>query len=241
MPVLDAHVHCGLTLPWEVIQERWRGGGIDGGVLFSPAEEIYQRSDPWFTDSEDYRLHREKVHQYLCSLLKDDLFAYWFVWNDFELPWQEFSGIKWHRHADEPVYQYGGEDFYSLLEEICRRRMPVIIEEEMENTIYLLEAINNRTSVIIPHMGMLNGGYRSLKEAGVFENKTVFVDTALGDPTSIRDFASDYGVERIIFGSDFPFGEPAREKHKVEKLFSEGERKKVEEENLRSVLEKVRS
>ena len=42
---LDSHVHCGLTLPLETIVRLWKEGNIDGGVLFSPVEEIYNRYD----------------------------------------------------------------------------------------------------------------------------------------------------------------------------------------------------
>ena len=96
--------------------------------------------------------------------------------------------------------------------------------------------INRRTTVIIPHLGMLNGGYENLKRAGVFENPTVYVDTALAGSTDMQDFVSNYGIDRILFGSDFPFGIPANERLKVERIFSGTEREKVLGQNLLALL-----
>lgn len=236
MPVLDAHAHCGLTLPFEELRPLWGDAGIDGGVLFSPVEEIYNRYDFGFTDSEGYRKSREKVHEYLESLLSPNIFLYWFVWNDFQLPRESFKGVKWHRHANEPRYRYEAEECDRFIDYICSRNLPVIIEEEFHHTLDLIDRIGGRTPVIIPHFGMLNGGYDRLKGAGIFEDHRVYVDTALAGTHEMADFASDYGVDRILFGSDFPFGNPARELHKVEKLFSGRDREKVAGGNLLALL-----
>lgn len=236
MPVLDGHVHCGLSLPFKLIQARWREGGIDGGVLFSPVEEIYDRYDFHFTDTPGYRESREKVHNYLESLLQENIFVYWFVWNDFVLPGQSFCGVKWHRHANEPVYDYTTPQCEAFIDHICKRRLPVILEEEFHHTIAFVDRINGRTPVIIPHCGGLNGGYSRLKKAGLFEKADVYVDTALASSHEISDFAKDYGVERIIFGSDFPFGEPAWELAKLEKLFNGNKLERVLGGNLLELL-----
>ncbi|MBI5249796.1 MAG: metal-dependent hydrolase, partial [Desulfomonile tiedjei] len=205
--VLDAHAHCGLTLPYEDIAREWRLGEINGGVLFSPVEEIYNRNDPFFTDSPQYAKSRASVHRYLLERAQDgSVFPYYFVWNDFHPVPEGFAGIKWHRHSDEPVYSYGTPECTKMIEEICRRRLPVILEEEFHNTTAYLREISGRTVVIVPHMGALNGGYYRLKKAGVFEAQNVWVDTALGGREEIRDFASTYGMNRIVFGSDYPFG-----------------------------------
>ena len=105
-------------------------------------------------------------------------------------------------------------------------RLPVIIEEEFHPTLQLAGKFNKRTAVIIPHFGGLNGGYMRLKKADLFENPAVYVDTALAGRAEIEDFASDYGVDRILFGSDFPFGEPAYVKYKVENIFYGKDRKR---------------
>lgn len=240
MLVLDAHAHCGLSLPFERINSRWKQGGIHGGVLFSPVEEIYDRGDRSFVDSPAYRESRKRVHEYLQSLRSENIFVFWFVWNDFAVPWQEFSGIKWHRHGNEPEYQYEKKECSDLIEYICENKMPVILEEEFSNTLELIKNFEGRTVTIIPHMGNLNGGYERLKDARIFENSWVYTDTSLASPYQIQDFASHYGTDRLIFGSDFPFGDPVDECLKVKNLFEEKDLVKIMSKNILRLIEPER-
>ena len=238
MLVLDAHVHCGYTIPLETIMPLWQKGQIDGGVLFSPVEEIYDRYDPYFTDDDYYQMSRKNVHEYLSSLRTDRIYAYWFVWNDFLFPGEGFSGIKWHRHSNEPKYDFFSKKCFDFIEHICEKQYPVIIEDEFSNTLELIKRINSRTASIIPHFGALNGGYGRLKKADLFEGQTVYVDTALASASEIEDFAADYGTDRILFGSDYPFGVPSHERSKIDRLFTGTNRAKILAENLLSLLEK---
>ncbi len=240
MLVLDSHVHCGRGLPFEVLQPRWEKSGIKGGVLFSPAEEIYERHNHSFFDSAAFQDSRQKVHRYLESLRGDLIHIYWFVWNDFQFPGDKFSGVKWHRHSNEPRYDYDSEKCLAFVEHICLRKMPVILEEEFENTFRLVEMIGGRTPVIIPHMGGLNGGYHRLQKAGLFEEPSIYADTALASSREISDFAGLYGTDRLLFGSDFPFGEPSRERFKVEKLFEGEELEQLFSGNLQRLLKEVK-
>jgi uncharacterized protein len=218
--ILDAHVHCGLTLPYENVSQQWRAAGINGGVLFSPVEEIYNRYDPRFVDSAEYAQSRNRVHQYLADLAADSgLIPYYFVWNDFSPIPNGFRGIKWHRHPDEPFYRYSVPECGRIIEDICHRRLPIVLEEEFRNTLAFIRTIEGKTVVIIPHLGALNGGYTQLKEAGVFEASNVWADTALAGRAEIEDFARSYGTDRLLFGSDYPFGIPAHEKRKVVGVF----------------------
>ena len=73
--------------------------------MFSPVEEIYDRYDPYFTDSDDYGRSRRRVHDYLLKLgATKNIFPFFFIWNDFAPIPDGFLGIKWHRHPGEPVY-----------------------------------------------------------------------------------------------------------------------------------------
>ncbi len=241
MLVLDAHAHCGRTLTWEKLRPYWETAGIDGGVLFSPVEEIYDRYNYNFTDSPAYRESREKVHAYLETLRRENLFVFWFVWNDYILPPENFSGIKWHRHASEPEYDYHSDKYKEFLQFICKQKLPIVLEEEFQHTLNLIEAIGGQTAVIIPHLGLLNGGYEKLKKAGVFANPAVYIDTALAGSADLQDYAANYGVERILFGSDFPFGIPANERSKVERIFTGIEREKILGQNALALLTRKKS
>jgi len=234
---LDGHSHCGIGLPFQELASEWKRAGIQGGVAFSPVEEIYDRYDPLFKDSEDYRLSRAQVHQYLIGVAAGhNVYPYFFVWNDFCPIPEGFVGIKWHRHPGEPAYCYGSELCKNLLEEICLRKLPIVLEEEFSNTLDFIGRIEGRTVVIIPHLGALNGGYFRLKASGVFDRKNVWADTALAGDREISDFATTYGTDRIIFGSDYPFGVPAFEKRKLVAHFSGNDLKAVLSGNLVRLL-----
>ena len=209
-------------------------------LSFSPVEEIYDRYDPRFTDSEEFRRSRSAVHDYLMELSsRDHIYPYFFVWNDFVPIPDVFVGIKWHRHPGEPTYDYGSPRCEQTLDHIRRHRLPIVLEEEFHHTLDFIERIDGGTVVIIPHMGGLNGGYRRLKEAGVFHRSNIRADTALASAREIADFAESYGIERLLFGSDYPFGVPAHEKRKVADLFSGEDRDAVLAGNLLSVLSQV--
>ncbi|HTY22755.1 MAG TPA: amidohydrolase family protein [Desulfomonilaceae bacterium] len=236
-PVLDAHTHCGMTVPFEELSGEWQLGGIDGGVVFSPVEEIYDRYDSFFVDSDEYRHSRRQVHDYLVRIASGrNIFPFFFVWNDFVRTPDAFVGIKWHRHPGEPVYFYDSPRCHNKIDEICSKRLPITLEEEFANTLKFVKEIAQRTVIIIPHMGGLNGGYYRLKKAGLFENETVWVDTALASRQEIEDFAETYGIGRMMFGSDYPFGIPASEKRKVEACFAGNDLRSVLSGNLLKLL-----
>jgi uncharacterized protein len=235
--VLDAHAHCGLTVPFQDLSAEWNAAGIAGGVILSPVQEIYDRNNSQFTDSEEYRKSRRRVHKYLLEIAsREHLFPFYFVWNDFAPMPDGFLGIKWHRHPGEPVYRYDTPQCERAIEEICERQLPVIFEEEFPNTLDFVRKIAERTVVIIPHMGGLSGTYVRLKEIGVFENHKVWLDTALGRIHDIADFAESYGTDRLIFGSDYPFGSPVHEMDKLLQIFSGSDLRGVLSGNLLRLL-----
>ncbi len=241
-PVLDAHVHCGRQLPYPEIAGEWQRAGIAGGVAFSPVEEVYDRFDPFFRDSPPYRKSRAAVHEYLLQLGREEkVFPYFFVWNDFAPVPEGFLGIKWHRHPDEPVYEYESPQCEERLEQIISKRLPIVLEEEFVNTVRFVERIADRTVIIIPHLGALNGGYGRLRDEGIFERDTVWADTALAGPREMEDYARRHGTDRLLFGSDFPFGIPANERERVESVFGGTEGNAVLGGNLLRLLGKQES
>ena len=225
--VIDAHAHCGvidrsMSQSFEAYARQLSGTDIRGAALFSPVLEIYDRYDFHFTDTPAWRLRRQKSNAYLLSLDPAELtvFPYFFIWNDFavEQLTAAHCGIKWHRHAGEPVYCYDDPKCLAAVDEIRRRNLPVVLEEEFDNTLrFVLELVEGVT-VIIPHLGLLNGGFRSITEAGLWERENVWADTALASEYEISEYLRRYGHNRLLFGSDFPFGNPSAELRKVRSL-----------------------
>ena len=227
LSIIDSHAHCGvidrsMQQSFEEYARRLTEAGIGGAALFSPVLEIYDRFDFHFSDSPEWRHRRRQSNAYLLSLevTEPNVFPYFFIWNDFAVEQLDprHCGIKWHRHAGEPVYHYDDPGCRTALDEIRRRNLPVVLEEELDNTLrFILETARGMT-VIIPHLGQLNGGFQSIVEAGLWKLENVWADTALASPSEIDEYIGRYGHDRLLFGSDFPFGSPLEELQKVRGL-----------------------
>ncbi|MDY0039652.1 MAG: amidohydrolase family protein [Desulforhabdus sp.] len=222
--IIDSHAHCGRQdkYPPQDLQHyisRVGNSGINGAVLFPPVMEIYDRYDPDFEDHPDWQERRQAANDYLATLADRDfkVYPYFFIWNDFAVDrlCAEHRGIKWHRHPNEPRYRYDDPCCKVAIEEIRKRGMPVCLEEEWENTLRFINELAVGVKVIIPHCGLLNGGYDRFCAAGVWELPTVYADTAFAPAGIVADYIRRYGHERIMFGSDFPFGDPASELEKI--------------------------
>ncbi len=244
---IDSHAHCGIqdrSAPqsFEDYLACARGSGIAKTVMFPPVQEIYDRFDPWFEDNEHWRQRRERAHEYILGLGNQELevIPYFFIWNDFAVDrlHPRHKGIKWHRHADEPRYRYESTECRNALELIQDRGLPVVLEEELENTIYFITELAPRARVIIPHLGGLNGGYRSIVSAGIWDLSRVYADTSLASPGEVTDYLQRYGDERLLFGSDFPFGHPGAELNKILRLeMEESTREKILYRNIQELLQ----
>jgi predicted TIM-barrel fold metal-dependent hydrolase len=225
--IIDAHVHCGIQdrFPPQSLEDYLqdaRGSGIAGAVMFAPVMEIYDRCDPGFVDTPSWLERRKTANRYLTGIERSDfeVFPYFFIWNDFAVEQIEPShrGIKWHRHADEPQYHYDAPRCRQAIDEIKKRRMPVVLEEELRFTLRFVNELAQGVRIVIPHCGLLNGGYELLREHGIWEEPNVYADTALAPERVIEDYIDRYGAQRIFFGSDFPFGAPRAELGKLLRL-----------------------
>ena len=234
--VIDSHVHCGrLSGPsFEDYLARIEQSPIKTAVVFSSVAEIYDRDNPNFKDDTEWQFRRNKANEHILSLTNTNedfkVYPFFFVWNDFSLEQlTPYVGIKWHRHNDEPKYDYNSPKCSEFIAEIQRRNLPVVLEEELENTLLFINELAPGATVIIPHCGMLNGGYEELCKSGIWEKPNIYADTALADPEIINDFIGRYGHEKLLFGSDFPFGHPVLELSNVLNL-------KVSEEMKEAIL-----
>jgi len=225
MQIIDSHIHCGVQnadLPFEVISPLLRDAGITGACLFAPVEDIYDRYNPHFQDNQQWRQKRHAANRYLLDLAGQTewIFPYLFVWNDFVIEElrQNYCGIKWHRHSNEPVYHYEDPRCGQMIQEITKRRMPIVLEESFSNTCRFVEQLAPDALIIIPHLGALNGSYPALEKADIWRRPNTYADTALAPVDHMRHFIQHYGAEKLLFGSDFPFGLPGHELRKVEVL-----------------------
>lgn len=230
--VIDAHAHCGvidrsMAQSFQDYRAQLAGTDICGAALFSPVLEIYDRYDANFTDTPAWQRCRRESNANLFSLEAPDLtvYPYFFVWNDFAVDQltPAHCGIKWHRHAGEPAYCYDDPECRAALDEILYRKLPVVLEEELDNTVRFALDLAEGVTVIIPHLGFLNGGFHAIADAGLWERENVWADTALASREEIREYLRRYGHGRLLFGSDFPFGSPSAELEKVKSLELEAE------------------
>ncbi len=220
--IIDCHLHSGIQnvyWSWEDIRPLLLAAGISGAGVIPPVEDVYDRYDPGFTDTPAWQDCRSRAHRYLLDLNDPEIriFPYFFVWNDFA--WEdlgpEYVAIKWHRHPDEPEYDYRSPRCREFLEKARARGLPILLEESLENTLFFLERLAPDLPVIIPHLGALSGGYRALDAAVVWSRPLVYADMAVAGLPEIRDYLRRYGSERLMFGSDYPFSRPDTELAKI--------------------------
>ena len=220
--IIDCHLHSGIqnvNWRWEDIRPLLLAAGISAAGAIPPVEDVYDRYNPAFTDTPAWQECRRRAHSYLLDLKDPEIqiFPYFFVWNDFA--WEdlgpEYVAIKWHRHPDEPEYDYHSPRCREFLEIVRQRRLPILLEESLENTLFFLEKLAPDMPVIIPHLGALSGGYRALDAAGVWGRDHVWADMAVAVLPEIRDYLHRYGSERLMFGSDYPFSYPDVELAKI--------------------------
>ncbi len=200
MKIIDSHVHvgCNVKTKYYSEEELWRDlqeAGAQGAVIFAFPEDIYR-----IADSVKSRL---RANEYVLNVAEksSDLYPFYFVWNDYLIPenLDRYSGVKWHRHYDEPRYDYDDPRCREFLKNVKKLRIPVLLEEEFEQTERFIEE-NPETVVIIPHMGYLNGGYDQMQ--AFYNKKNIYFDTSTASFEAIKKCLEAVGPERVIFGSD---------------------------------------
>jgi uncharacterized protein len=143
-----------------------------------------------------------------------DFIPYHYIREDYgsigfnPIPTAYFGG-KWHwmRGIQDSTSNYKIlEDgtLPELVRKIDLTEKPVIFEEELEFTKLFVEMFPH-TRLIIPHLGML-GGHPSDFLRSFRKQENVYFDTALASRDMILEFVKTIGPERVLFGSDVPFG-----------------------------------
>lgn len=198
MRIIDAHIHLSNTrkpYPKEQLQRDLAEAGAVGAVVFPQPADMYREVDD--------AVERDKANRYClqCAREEKSWYAFYYVWNDYVIPddFSEYVGIKWHRHHNEPRYDYKLPACERFIQAIRERNLPVIIEEEIDNTAHLVERLMP-APVIIPHCGRANGGHTLMDP--FFDNPRVYFDTSVTPAHMIQHILDGTTPERLIFGSD---------------------------------------
>ncbi len=153
----------------------------------------------------------------------DSFFPYHYIRENYDtdgfdpIPGAYFGG-KWHwmRGWQDSASNYSvlsDPALPELAEKIRNTGKPVIFEEELKFTKTFADMFPDVT-LIIPHLGLLGGSPLDFLEA-FRNNGNIYFDTALGSKDTIFEFVRTIGPERVLFGSDVPFGTMKNELAKV--------------------------
>jgi len=134
------------------------------------------------------------------------------------IPDKGFYGGKWHwmRGVQDCSSNYEALEDPKLgkfIEASERIDLPIVFEEELRFTETFIRKTKN-LKIIIPHLGMLGGN--PIDFLNTFRaRENVYFDTALASPDTVMNFIEKIGYERILFGSDIPFGTMKWELEKI--------------------------
>ena len=129
-----------------------------------------------------------------------------------------YFGGKWHwmRGVQDSSSNYKVLDdkaLPELVDKIDLTEKPVIFEEELGFTERFVDLFPD-SILIIPHLGML-GGHPLDFLSSFKKHENIYFDTALASHDTILEFVKTIGPERVLFGSDVPFGSMKSELSKV--------------------------
>ncbi|MCX8204739.1 MAG: amidohydrolase [Candidatus Nezhaarchaeota archaeon] len=213
--IIDFHVHLGpsLVLGVEVtlreVKEAMKEAGVDLAVVFPfPSTAVSQPSIiDWVAE---------------VALADGSLVPFYYVLDDLKPPSsQKFRGAKWHWVRGISDYKSNYEVLRDpRLDEFAsamgRLKIPVIFEEELEFTEEFVDRYPD-VLLVIPHVGMLGGAPRDFLKS-FKERASVYFDTSLAPASVVVEAVEAVGAERVIFGSDVPFGYMSSELRKIKQL-----------------------
>ena len=151
-----------------------------------------------------------------------------------------FYGGKWHwmRGIQDCSSNYQAlEDprLGEFIEASEKIDLPIVFEEELSFTEAFIKKTKN-LKIIIPHLGMLGGNPMDFLQA--FKSReNVHFDTALASTDNVMGFIDKVGAERILFGSDIPFGTMKGELGKVLSLpIGDDKKERILSKNLKRLI-----
>lgn len=214
MLAIDSHIHVGpskalgINVSVEGVKREMENAGVEKAAIM-PFPSYAEMGD------EANRMILE-----ICN--KHEEFLPIFCLNaELPRPNSEFVAVKWHwvggvSDTSSNYRTLEREDLPEFVDHLADLNLPLIFEEELEFTKLFVERFPE-TTLIIPHLGALGGMpldfLRTFRE---YDN--IYFDTSLASPATIARFIEEAGAERVLFGSDVPFGSIGGEVRKVREL-----------------------
>lgn len=210
---IDFHTHLGhslslgLNIPPEEILRQMAEADVERAVVFPfPSTAVADRSvNDWILRESEKR---------------GVFYPFYYAPDDLEPPPEDkgFLGVKWHwvRGVSDHSSNYSvlqDPRLPKFVEAVAELRLPVIFEEEFEFTVRFVRNFPG-VLLVIPHLGMLGGSPYSFLKA-FQEEDNVYFDTSLSNPQILQAFIEEVGAERLLFGSDIPFGNMKTELGKI--------------------------
>jgi predicted TIM-barrel fold metal-dependent hydrolase len=214
--IIDSHTHWGpsLTLGTEVTTQELRKQQEDSGVshvVIIPFPSTAIAGNDINIDVFCEAERREGFIPY--HYIRENYDA-----AGFEPVPEGYFGGKWHwmRGWQDSASNYDvlkDPSLPALIRKLTKTGKPVIFEEELAFTEKFAEMACD-LRLIIPHLGMLGGNPLDFL-ARFKANPSVYFDTALASKDTILKFVETIGPERVLFGSDVPFGNMQNELGKI--------------------------
>lgn len=226
MTVIDSHVHVGRHLPIDAWQRRLAQVGIDRAVVFAdPETDDLSRDEACALELA--ARHGHVPFYYHGGLAYSTNRPFERITPPKDL--SRYRGVKWHCWWT-PAHDLGGGPldlgpreierevespaFRDLMAALAELKRPMIFEEHFDVTRAVVERYPD-VAIIIPHLGLLNGG--SARVVAAFADRpNVYFDTSLGPLT--REVVARVGAGRLLAASDFPYGDPGTVRRQVERL-----------------------
>lgn len=214
--IIDSHTHwgpsvtMGTTVTTKELQGQQKASGVTHVVIMPfPSTAIEN-------DEINIRVLEETRHI-------PNFIPYHYIRENYDsagfnpIPTAWFGG-KWHwmRGVQDSASNYKVLEDKALPElaaKIDLTKKPVIFEEELEFTKRFVDLFPD-SILIIPHLGML-GGYPIDFLNSFKKHQNIYFDTALASQNAILEFVKTIGAERVLFGSDVPFGSMKNELSKI--------------------------
>lgn len=214
--IIDSHTHWGPSLTMgidvttqELLRQQKESGVTHVVIIPFPSTAIASNKINVSLLEETKRIPHFIPYHYIRENYDDE---------DFNPLPSTYSGGKWHwmRGIQDSSSNYNilrDKALPGLVDKIRKTERPVIFEEELRFTEMFVHAFQD-IILIIPHLGLLGGDPLDFLKT-FKDNANVYFDTALASSDTILEFVNTVGPERVLFGSDIPFGTMKTELSKI--------------------------